>query len=163
MYTLRFAIALGIATIAAQAADPLLGTWKLNVEKSGDNLGINPPKSSIRTYSAGPNDTIQLTINTVPVKGEPTSSSTTIIYGKEREASEATRNSPVMKAFGGATHVQSKRVSDRRSETKYLRDGKTVATAVSEISADGKTMTSVTTGTTPDGRQGKVAAVYEKQ
>ena len=163
MLTMKTLLALSLAAVSVHAEDPLLGTWRMNVEKSGDNLGINPPKSQTRTYRAGPNGSYELTTESVGQDGKPTSSTVRIVYGQESALPESTRSGPVAKAFGGFTHVISKRVDDRTRETTYLRDGKTVATSTNRISPDGKTMTIALEGMTPDGGKGKVTSVYEKQ
>ena len=71
--------------LAAQAADPLIGTWELNIAKSTFTPGP-APKSESRTYSAvGPD--IKATSTGVGADGKPTSGQWTVNYdGKDHPA-----------------------------------------------------------------------------
>ena len=77
--------ALGVVHLAAQTADPLLGTWELNVAKSKFNSGP-APKSETRTYVVAGNE-IKATSKGVDANGKPTTGAWTVNYdGKDRPA-----------------------------------------------------------------------------
>ena len=76
--------ALGVH-VAAQTADPLIGTWELNIAKSKYNSGP-APKSETRTYVVVGQD-IKATSEGVDADGKPTSGQWTVNYdGKDRPA-----------------------------------------------------------------------------
>src|SRR5471030_1629731 len=68
-------ILIGGAAIAAMAADPVIGTWKLNVAKS-TVAGAPATGSETRTYAQGAQG-ITVDINTVGADGKATASKTT--------------------------------------------------------------------------------------
>src|SRR5712691_10991315 len=75
----------GAVHLAAQAADPLVGTWELNIAKSTYNPGP-APKSETRTYVVVGQD-IKATSKGVDADGKPTSGQWTVTYdGKDRPA-----------------------------------------------------------------------------
>ena len=65
--------ALGVAQLAAQADDPVVGTWELNVGKSKFDPGP-APKSESRTYSVVGQE-IQAVAKGVDAEGNPTTGS----------------------------------------------------------------------------------------
>ncbi|HEY4973041.1 MAG TPA: hypothetical protein VII41_05490, partial [Steroidobacteraceae bacterium] len=70
------------ATAFAASADPAIGTWNLNVEKSKFTPGP-APKSATRTYAQTP-DGIALTFSGVGADGTATSGQSTFKYdGKD--------------------------------------------------------------------------------
>ena len=56
-----------------------------------------------------------------------------------------------------------KRIDANTTEQTRKKEGKTVQTATRKISADGKTMTVTSRGTTDSGKALNNVAVYEKQ
>jgi hypothetical protein len=71
MKSIIFALTLFSLTLPAfgQGVDPLIGTWKVNIEKS-TFIGIPPPKSATHTY-AGEGQNLANTIEGVDDKGQP--------------------------------------------------------------------------------------------
>ena len=135
----------------AQTADPLMGTWTLDVAKSKFSPGP-PPKSITLTFSetaegmktvfdlVGPDGTPVHTENTVkadgkdyPVTGSP--SVDTISITRKRNA---------------GTQVEKK-------------GGKVVMTYDGVVSADGKTFTVQMKGTNPEGQPVNNSLVYIKK
>lgn len=43
-------VLISAATVEAQMADPLIGTWNMNIEKSTSTCGVMLPRSSTRTF-----------------------------------------------------------------------------------------------------------------
>src|SRR6476659_3145337 len=75
--------ALAAIQLAAQAADPLIGTWELSIAKSTYTPGP-APKSETRTYVVAGQE-IQATSKGVGADGTPTSGQWTVNYdGKDR-------------------------------------------------------------------------------
>ena len=148
--TLAFAL-LGLAA-ALLAADPMIGTWNLNVAKSQYRPGP-PPRAAAITY-AETADGIKRTGQSVDADGNPTSFEYTAKYdGKDY---------PVT---GSDTFdmIALKRINDRTTEAILKKSGKVVSTARRVVSKDGKTLTLTITGTNAKGQKMKNIAVYEKQ
>src|ERR1700724_4245251 len=73
--TLLVGAILAIATGTALAADPVVGTWKLNLAKSTFSPGP-APKSQTRTYAESPQG-ITLTIKTTAADGKESTATLT--------------------------------------------------------------------------------------
>jgi hypothetical protein len=138
--------------LSAQASDPRIGTWKLNVAKS--------------KYSPGPAPQA-LTVNVEPSgKGEKVTTEFANADGT-RTTTEYTAN------FDGkdypltgsqiADTVSLKR-SNARTTVRTDKKGGTVAQTLRRVvSKDGKTMTVTTKGTNAQGQAVNNVAVFEKQ
>ena len=104
--------ALGIIHLTAQAADPLVGTWELNLAKSTYKPGP-APRSETRTYVVAAEE-IKATAKGVQADGTPTSGQWTVNYnGKDR---------PITGTSRSARCRRRARASVRRS-TQPTRDG----------------------------------------
>jgi len=141
------------ALATAQAKDPFVGTWRLNVAKSTYSPGP-APKSVTSTYAAAGQG------YKVSVKNEPASgpvqewSYTSNLDGKEVPVSG---NNP------NADMVAAKRIDANTLESVNKKGGKVTTTLKNVVAADGKTRTVTTTGTDPQGQKINNVAVYEKQ
>jgi len=134
------------------AADPTLGTWKLNAAKSKYSPGPAPTSATI-TYEETA-DGIKRTGENVLPDGTKTSLEYTAKYdGKDY---------PVT---GSETFdmIALKRINDRTVESTLKKSGKVMTTARRVVSKDGKTMTLTITGTNAKGQKVKNIAVYDKQ
>jgi hypothetical protein len=140
-------VALGLA-----AADPAIGTWKLNVAKSKYSPGP-APKSATITYEVS-GDGVKRTGETVTADGQTTSFSYTAQYdGKEYPVT----GNP------NADTIVLKRINDYTSESTLKKGGKFSATARRVVSKDGKTLTLTLKGTNAQGQKVNNVLVYEKQ
>jgi hypothetical protein len=147
---LAFALVGFAATLIA--ADPSVGTWKLNTAKSKYSPGP-APKSATITYEETA-DGIKRMGESVDADGNKTSFEYTAKYdGKDY---------PVT---GSDTidMIALKRINDRSTEATLKKSGKVVSTARRVVSKDGKTLTLTITGTNAKGQNVKNVAVYEKQ
>jgi len=132
----------------AAAADPIMGTWKLNAAKS-KMTADNMQKSQTRVYSQS-GDNISIVITSVAADGkESTTRSTYKLDGKDY---------PVM---GPSSYdsLSGKQVDANTAEFTLKKGGKTVGTTTRIVSKDGKTMTS--TGSAGGKDQGTL--VFDKQ
>jgi hypothetical protein len=142
----------GIVHVAAQAADPLVGEWELNIAKSTYNPGP-APKSETRTYVVAGQD-INATLKGVDADGKPTSGQWTVNYdGKDRPAT----GSPDLDA------LSLKRIDAFTTEFALKRAGKVVSTGTRVISKDGKLMTIATKGTNAKGQAFHNVEVFDKR
>jgi hypothetical protein len=147
---LAFAL-LGFAAVLV-AADPFVGTWKLNVAKSKYSPGP-PPKSATITYQET-TEGIRRTGESVDAEGKTTSFEYIAKYdGKDYPVSGS----------DGYDEIALKQINDRTVEAILKKSGKVVITARRVVSKDGKVMTLTITGTDAKGRKMKNIAVYEKQ
>jgi hypothetical protein len=155
----RFTLVLGASVLAvaaiatAQAKDPFVGTWTLNLAKSKYSPGP-APKSSTSTYEAAGKG------YKVSVKQEPATgpvqqwSYTSDLDGKDVPI---TGNNP------NADTVSAKRIDANTLEVVNKKNGKVTTTQKNVVAADGKTRTVTTTGTNGQGQKVNNVAIYEKQ
>ena len=145
-------IAAAAVELAAQGADPLVGTWELNVAKSKDTPGP-APKSETRTYVVAGQD-IKASSKGVDGSGKPTAASWTINYdGKDRP----------LTGNPDADMLSLKRVNAITAEFTQKRAGKVVITGTRTISSDGKVMTITSKGTNALGQNIDDVEVFDKR
>jgi hypothetical protein len=142
-------IFVGGAAVAAMAADPVIGTWKLNVAKS-TVAGAPATGSETRTYSQGA-DGITVDIKTTGADGKTNEQKTT--YHLDGKAYPAT-NAP------GFDSLSAKQTDANTADFSLMKGGKKVGTLRRAVSADGKVLT-VTTEMTD--AKTKSVSVYDKQ
>ena len=151
---MKFAKLLGMLLLGMtlSAADPSIGTWKLNAAKSKYTPGP-APKSATITYEETA-DGIKRTGESVDAEGKTTSFQYTAKYdGKEYPIT----GSDLYDA------ITLKRINDQTAEATLRKSGKVVSHARRIISKDGKVMTLTITGTDPKGEKMHNVAVYDKQ
>jgi hypothetical protein len=132
----------------AQSADPLIGTWKINPEKS---KGAKSGTTVIESAGKG----LKWTVDLVSTDGTTTHWAFTANYdGKDNPV---TGNSP----YGNTASLT--RVDAKTIRITAKQDGKVTTTSTIVLSADGKTRTTTTKGKDPKGQTVDVLSVYEKQ
>ena len=146
-------MALAVSFMAAGAcfaANPHLGTWKLNEAKS--KLAPGMGKSTTVTYTEQ-KDKMKVTVDGVDKDGKPTHS---VWVGKaDGKAYKSKGNLP----WDAAAY---KVVNDRTYEITTMKDGKMFGTGMSTVSADGKSRTVTLNSTDASGKKVKGKAVYDK-
>ena len=145
-------VCLAIVSATAQAADPFIGTWTLNVSKS------NTAFKSGRTIVEAEGDGIRTTADMVRADGTADHFTWTAKYdGKDN---------PVIGAspYGSGVHsIALTRIDSHTVNIVTKLDGRVTITQRLVVSADGKTRTIHTTGTDGKGQPVDSTAVYEKQ
>jgi hypothetical protein len=150
--TLIVGAILAIGTSVASAADPVIGTWQLNVAKSTFSPGP-APKSQTRSYAESPQG-IVLTTKTVAADGkESTLSLTFKADGKPYPVS----GNPDFDT------VSVKRVDALTVNSTQMKAGVIVGTGVRTVSKDGKGLTFAQKGTHVDGGKYDDMLVYDRQ
>lgn len=146
------ALTLPARLASAQLADPIIGTWALDVAQSKFSPGP-PPKSETRTYvAAGPD--IKATSITVDGHGKTINGAWTVNYdGKDRPQT----------GFAEADLLALKRIDAYTTEFTQKKAGKVVITGTRVISKDGKTMTISSKGTNADGKPFTEVLVFTKR
>jgi len=145
-------VALSAASLQAQKADPILGTWKLNLAKSKYTPGP-APKSEIRTYVAdGP--AIKASAQVTDPEGKPTSVEWMLNYDGMPHPETGNPD---------ADSLAVKRISPSTTEFTQTMGGKVVIRGRRTIAQDGKTMTITSKGVNAKGETINNVEVFEKQ
>src|SRR5438067_1581289 len=140
-----------VAAAACFAANPHMGTWKLNEAKSKLVPGMG--KNSTVVYSEQ-KDKVKITVDGVDKDGKPTHS---VWVGKfDGKAYPAKGNLPY-------NSVAYKVVDDRTNDITAMKDGKTMWTGRIEVAKDGNSRTVTINGTDEAGKKFKTKAVYDKE
>jgi hypothetical protein len=144
---------LGAAAAQAQS-NPIVGTWKLNLEKSKYDPGP-APKSLTRTVEAQ-GDGLKYTFEGVAADGTP------IAYGFSVQFDG--KDNPITGSMpSGADTISGKRINANHYEATLKKGGKVIGTSKVSISKDGKVTTVDATGTTATGAKAHDVQVYDKQ
>jgi hypothetical protein len=133
------------------AADPNMGTWKLNEAKSKFSPGAT--KNITVVYEAA-GDSVKITVDGVTSDGKPVHHEWT---GKYDGKVYPVTGDPT----GDARSY--KKTGDRTLEFTGKKDGKTTVTGRVAVAADGKSRTVTTTATDSSGKKVTNTAVYDKQ
>jgi hypothetical protein len=135
----------------AFAANPNMGTWKLNETKSKVPAGA--PKNTMVMYAAA-GDSIKVTVDGVDGAGKPTHNEWTGKFdGKDY---------PLTGDPAADTRAY-KMVDDRTTELTNKKGGKVTLTGKIVISKDGKSRTITIKGTDSMGKEVSYSADYDKQ
>lgn len=143
--------ALGVV-VTAQAPDPAVGKWNLNVAKSKFTPGP-APKSTTATIAAT-GATYKVVVEAVAADGAK--------VNWEYSASFDGKPHPV-KGNPDGDMVVAKRVNATSVDTSYTLKGKATTNNSRVVSADGKTMTVTSTGTNGQGQKINNVQVFERQ
>jgi hypothetical protein len=139
------------AVAASFAANPNMGTWKLNEAKS--KLPATAVKNNTVVYEAA-GDSIKVTVDGTDAEGKPTHNEWTGKFdGKDYpltgDPSADTRSYKV--------------VNDHTTDLTNKKGGKTTLSGRIVVSADGKSRSVTVSGTDSKGMKVKYTAVYDKQ
>src|ERR1044071_7863290 len=138
------------ATVACFAANPQMGTWKLNEGKSKVAPGMG--KSTTVTYSEQ-GDKIKVVVNGVDKYGKPTQG---VWVGKwDGKAYKTTGNL----AWDSAAY---KVVNDYTNDITTMKNGKIMWTGHITVSKDGKSRTVTVNCTDANGKKFTSKSVYDK-
>lgn len=142
---------IGLGAAIAFAADPVVGTWKLDVLHS--KFSSDPaPVSELRIYSET-SDGVQVTVKTVDSKGKATTTEyPTTFDGKDH----------VRPGTTPGTSVALTRDSDHHASAVLKHAGTVMADVERSISADGMTMTITYTGKNETGDPIDKISVYQR-
>ncbi len=147
-------LAIGGAAVAsaADATDPVVGTWKLNLAKSKFSPGP-APKSQTRVYAATA-DGIEMTYTGVAADGLAVNGKSTFRYdGKDY---------PLTGSADFDT-LTLKRIDASTIESTQKKAGKPVGTTIRTVSADGKVLTLKGKGTSATGQAFENVMVFDRQ
>lgn len=151
--TISAVVAMGLASAMVLAqADPMLGTWKLNVAKSKTTY-----KSGTTVIEAA-GDAVKVTADLAAADGTAYHWSWTAKYdGKENPVTGTT-------PYGSSGLVASlTKVDAHTAKVVGKKDGKVIMSQTIVTSPDGKTRTVTTKGTDAKGQPVDSVAIYDKQ
>jgi hypothetical protein len=141
-----------LMSVAAKAADPQSGTWKLNTAKSSYSPGP-VPKSLTLTVQAD-EKSLKIHSEGTDGAGKPTKVDFTANFdGKDYPAT----------GIAAGDMVSAERVDANTIRVSMKKDGKTLMTVTSVVSKDGKMRTSTFVGKDNEGHDVKNVAVYDKE
>jgi len=141
---------LAFATLGL-AADPFVGTWKLDTAKTKYTTGT-PPKSQTVTIKEAGTD-LDVNVTGTAGDGSPITSHYTVPAG-------GGAGKIISSPYDG---VNSKRTSPSERSVDYSKGGKVVYKTASKLSADGKTLTVKAKGTNAMGQSVEGTNIYTKQ
>ena len=145
------AVALCFVATLSFAADPHMGTWKLNEAKS--KFAPDSPKNNTVVYEAA-GDSVKVTIDGTSADGKPAHNEWTGKYdGKDYPVT----GNPLEDSRS------LKKINARTLALAIKKDGKVVQTGRIVVAADGKSRTVTTTRTDAKGKKSASTAVYDKQ
>ncbi len=139
------------AVALANAANPNIGTWKLNEAKS--KMPAKGPKNHTVVYETAGDD-IKVTVDGVDADGKPTHNEWT---GKFDGKDYPLTGDPT------ADTRSYKAINDHTTELTNKKDGKATLSGKIVIAADGKSRTITVSGTDAMGMKVKYSAFYDKQ
>ncbi|MGC1416134.1 MAG: hypothetical protein WA817_12675 [Candidatus Acidiferrum sp.] len=152
-------VGIGILAVAASGtllaqSNPLVGTWKLNSEKSKFNPGP-APKSLTRTVAAQ-GDGVLYTFDGISADG------TTIAYSFALNF-DGKDNAITGSMPSGADSISAQRIDSNTFAATLKQAGKVIGTSKVEVSQDGKVTTVTSKGATATGQATNDVSVYNKQ
>ena len=155
LFAMVVALSLVTSDVLLAQSNPLIGTWKLNVEKS-KYVNAPAPKNQTTTITAQ-GDGVKVSVEGVAGDGSRIAYSyVTNLDGKDSAISG-------VGAPGGEDTIAVKRVDANTVTTTAKKAGKVTATTRIVISKDGKVRTVTAKGTDDQGKPLSVTAVSDKQ
>ena len=151
MRKIMYVIAMLAVAIPLFAADPFLGTWKLDPAKSKYTAGSAPKDVTLVVEEQA--DNYQVTATGAYADGSPISVKYTIPKGGGTGTVQD----------GPFDAVTSKRVSARVRENTYTKNGKETMSRRVVVSRDGKALRNTVKGTGPQGTPVAGVDVFNKQ
>ena len=149
---LGVALGEGIDRLSAQATDPRVGTWTLNLAKSKYSPGPPPQSQTLKIEPSGQGE--KVTSDVVNADGTRTTTEYTANFdGKDYPLT----GSQI------ADTVSLKRIDARTTERTDKKGGTVAQTIRRVVSADGKTMNVTVEGKNAQGQEMSNVIVFEKQ
>jgi hypothetical protein len=140
-----------LGAAACLAADPQMGTWKLNESKSKITPGTLKNTQVVYSSMLGQ---VKIKADGIDAKGKP--------QHTEWSGKFDGKDYPVTGDPNSDARSYTK-VNERTLTTTNKKNAKVTVTGQIVVSLDGKTRTLTLTGTTPKGKKFKNVAVYDKQ
>jgi hypothetical protein len=140
------------AAALASAANPHIGTWKLNESKS--KFAPGGPKNHTVTYTEAEGGIINVTVDGTGADGKAVHWTVQCKFDGKPYKVEGNPS---------VDTITYKKVNDHTNNFTGIKDGKTVVTGTITVSNDGKSRLVTTTSTGPDGKKVTDKAYYDKE
>ena len=140
---------------AQTAADPVIGTWRMNTTKSRFNPGPGP-KNVTRTYAVSGSG-VKVTVEGLDALDTKTRYEYTATYDGKDQPIKGTS------IPGLAETIAVSRIDPLTATEVLKKDGKPIFFASRTVSKDGKVLTFVTSGINASGKPTSNMTVYERQ
>ncbi|MBI4266203.1 MAG: hypothetical protein HY657_17650 [Acidobacteria bacterium] len=145
--------------LSAQAADPFVGTWKLNLEKS-QFPGPPPARAYIVTYEQNADGSfLGVVYELDDERGRTAVARITYRYDGREYRDEDVRNGVPARNTLAFSQIDARTVE----VTHKLNEGKLVFKEMRRVAEDGRTMTFVLTARDQQGRTVSVVQVFDRQ
>lgn len=139
------------APATVRAADPIIGTWQLNLARSRYDPGP-APKSQTRIYTQD-----KTGIKAISIIVYRSGNTDTVHYPADYDGKEhPVAGSP------DTDGIVMKRVDDYTAESSLMHAGKVIGTTRRTVSRDGKALTITYRGTGPTGEQVSNTTYYDR-
>jgi len=134
------------------AADPSVGTWNMNPNKTVFQNGTSPFRQTVTITETG--DSLNVKVAGTAVNGRKIAVSYTVpAAGGPGKIVQSTE-------YDG---VSAQRIGPNELDVSYMKGGKAIYTAHAKVSADGKSLSVATQGVNPLGDNVEGTIVYDKQ
>lgn len=150
--TLGVVLGASLVRVSAQAGNPTIGTWTLNMEKSKYSPGPAPQWQTMTIEAAGEGE--KATTEGINAAGAATMTQYTAQYDGKDYPMTGSQN---------VDTVALKRIDARTLERTDKKGDQVVGTLTRVVSEDGKTMTVTLKGTNAQGQAVHNVTVWEKQ
>jgi len=140
---------------SAQAADPMVGTWKLSPSKSTFGAGPAPKSATIQVEQDG--DMFRVRVVFVESEGKQTNFS----YSVKKDGKEYPVTVTGVPNSNGTTIWR--RIDRRTTDMIAKQDGQELSRKRVVVSPDGRTQTSTMSATDSKGQKYSVVTIWEKQ
>ena len=140
-----------VAIAGSPAADPVVGTWTLNVAKSKFSPGPGP-KSQTRTYAQTPQGT-SVSWKSVGADGKETAAQATF---------KADGKDYAMTGSPDFDMISAQQVDSHTLKSVQKKGGKAMGKTTRVVSKDGKTLTLSSTGTSANGAPFDNVMVFDR-
>jgi len=145
------AMTLPMTASAADAADPLMGSWQLDRTKSTFRPGPGP-KGQLRIYKIADG------VETLTAKGVSAEGKAMLVQYKAKYDG---KDYAITGSLGG-DRISLKRIGAYTTESTQKRDGKPAIVTTRVVSTDGKVLTVYSKGTTAEGETIDTIMVFDK-
>ena len=147
---------MGQTSEVSQAADPFIGTWELNLEKSEFEPSSSAPRITTRTVEDRGDGLFLVTRHGINAQGNRSFAQ----YAYKRDG----KDYPIAELGAQTAYsISIRRVDAHTEEFTVKSDGRWVSTGTTTISGDGKTMTRNRRGTNEQGQETTSVQVYERR
>jgi hypothetical protein len=166
LFVAGIVLSIACASVLAQALtkkNPIVGTWRLNIEKSKFESGP-PPKGQTRQYSQRHDGLIVANIWSINAQGNPSFTQTVSKYDGKEYGQYNQTTLETFQATGALTsNTQTFAVVDTYTvDITNKVDGRVASTSRRTVSEDGRTMTHIVKGTNAQGKPYTNVLIFDR-